>query len=166
MFRVGGAANRAHAEHLEELNGNHLNDVAEIVGSDLGAELDTETGRSLRRQGYLWAQHVLEGPLSWIISALYILITVLCHQTPLGLLLLELPYQDGRPPEALSHATAVADAFIYAFLPWWTTVLIRLFERRTLLHRVAGRTIVIGDHPPRPPPPTPPPPPPPRSRKE
>ena len=31
------------------------------------------------------------------------------------------------------------DAFIYAFLPWWTTVLLRLIQRRTWHHRVAGR---------------------------
>jgi hypothetical protein len=36
---------------------------------------------------------------------------------------------------------------IYAFLPWWSAVLLRLLQRRRWLHRVAGRSLLIGDIP-------------------
>ena len=41
----------------------------------------------------------------------------------------------------------LVDTVIYAFLPWWTTVLLRLLQRRSWLHRVSGRSILIGDVP-------------------
>ena len=36
---------------------------------------------------------------------------------------------------------------LYIFLPIWTTMLVRLAQGRPLLHRIAGRTVVIGDIP-------------------
>ena len=38
----------------------------------------------LRSQGSRWAMHVLEGPISWILSALYIASTVIAGGTPLS----------------------------------------------------------------------------------
>jgi hypothetical protein len=48
---------------------------------------------------------------------------------------------------AARHLATIADSTLYAFLPWWATVLIRLVQGRPWLHRVAGRSILIGDVP-------------------
>jgi len=48
---------------------------------------------------------------------------------------------------AVRHAVGLADVVIYAFLGWWTTVLLRLVQRRPWHHRVAGRSVLIGDVP-------------------
>merc|ERR1711995_113879 len=48
---------------------------------------------------------------------------------------------------AVRYTVGVVDSVIYAFLPWWLTVLLRLLQRRPWLHRVAGRSVLIGDVP-------------------
>jgi hypothetical protein len=133
---------------------SHLAALREIVGDD--QLTDTPTGARLRREGRRWAQHVLEGPLSWILSALYILITVVSGYTPLSAILLaarpafdSLTTGTSDPASyvAVGYIFGVLDAAIYAFLPWWTTVLLRLVERRPWLHRVSGRAVLIADIP-------------------
>jgi hypothetical protein len=44
---------------------------------------DTPTASKLRSQGRRWSQHVLEGPLSWILGTLYIFLTVCLGVTPI-----------------------------------------------------------------------------------
>eukprot|EP00979_Chaetoceros_neogracilis_P015549 scaffold6146_cov256-Chaetoceros_neogracile.AAC.3 len=39
------------------------------------------------------------------------------------------------------------DALIYIFLPQINVIILRAFEKRHLLHRMVGRTVVIGDIP-------------------
>lgn len=152
---------------------------------------DTPASARLRTQGRRWAKHVLEGPLSWIVSLAYIAATVFVGRTPLGAIAsaasgcslpspLSPPDAAPFPPlpngtdgaafgslaaEALAanrpsrcddlsvwlwvvrYVVCFFDVIIYAFLPWWTTVLIRLLEGRPWLHRVAGRSVLIGDVP-------------------
>ena len=40
--------------------------------------------RRLRKQGRYWARHILEGPIVWILSMLYIVVTVTVGATPLS----------------------------------------------------------------------------------
>ena len=132
---------------------------------------DTPASAALRRQGHRWAQHVLEGPLSWVLSVLYIAATVLLATTPLGALAAALTGHPLPSPVAASsgvaaavvnatdpamipgwvwglrYAVAILDVAVYSFLGWWTVVLIRLVQRRPWLHRVAGRSVLIGDVP-------------------
>jgi hypothetical protein len=128
---------------------------------------DTPTASKLRSQGRRWSQHVLEGPLSWILGTLYIFLTVCLGVTPICAIVsaaigrsLPAPELDASvgPSAVLSadvpswlwaarHLATIADSTLYAFLPWWTTVLIRLVQGRPWLHRVAGRSILIGDVP-------------------
>lgn len=173
---------------------------------------DTPTSKQLRDQGHRWAQHVLEGPISWMLSALYIAGTVVGGGTPLtgivaiihaavnsavavqsantslptnadfatvrdalldaagsladnasiveAMSLLShaeqalgsapstgLQEEDSPAWVAIKYIVAVTDAAIYIFLPWWTTVLIRLVQGRPWLHRVASRSVLIGDVP-------------------
>jgi len=52
-------------------------------------------------------------------------------------------------PAALSfkYVFGTLDALIYIFLPIWTAWLLRVIQGRPLLHRVAGRSLLIGDIP-------------------
>ena len=50
---------------------------------------------------------------------------------------------DDYPKESVitrDNATIFIDAVIYTFLPWWTTVLLRLLQRRSWLHRTGHTT--------------------------
>ena len=46
---------------------------------------------------------------------------------------------------ATRYIVALVDVALYAFLGWWTAVLLRLVQGRPWLHRVAGRSVLIGD---------------------
>jgi len=48
---------------------------------------------------------------------------------------------------AVRYAVCFFDVVIYSFLCWWTVVAIRLVQGRPWLHRVAGRSVLIGDVP-------------------
>ena len=59
---------------LATINRKQVVAAQDLVGeAQLG---DTVVSRQLRAQGCQWAQHVLEGPISWLMSLAYILITV------------------------------------------------------------------------------------------
>ena len=47
--------------------------------------------------------------------------------------------------QRLTIGLTVLDALFYLFTPQIFTLLIRMFQRRPLLHRMAGRSVVIGD---------------------
>lgn len=110
--------NRRQPDALSELVGRHT----------LG---DTETSKALRKQGRAWAQHVLESPISWILSTLYIAATVLCGYTPLTAIATACLDEAGwaLPAHAdlssaawwlilVKYTVCVIDVAIYAFLPW------------------------------------------------
>eukprot|EP00959_Pyramimonas_sp_CCMP1952_P063135 1319506-Pyramimonas_sp.AAC.1 len=51
--------------------------MVDLTGYDAnGCKVNTATSAALRQQGATWADHVLEAPLSWLLSATYILVTV------------------------------------------------------------------------------------------
>ncbi|KAL1515756.1 hypothetical protein AB1Y20_002372 [Prymnesium parvum] len=141
-------------KELEALKRKQVESVEEIVGrAKLG---DTSTSSQLRAQGKVWAEHVLESPISWLMSLAYIAGTLIARKTPAGAIAdaalghpLAAPTSgDATAAEiALSYVITVFDVMVYAFLPWWTTVLLRLVQRRPWLHRVAGRSVLIGDIP-------------------
>jgi hypothetical protein len=131
--------------------------LRELVGdSTLG---DTPTSAALRSKGRSWAQHVLEGPRSWLLSATYIAVTVFLGTTPLNAAVSALvghtlpsplvATDDATPTWLWSvrHVVALAAVIIYSFLGWWIPVVIRLAQGRPWLHRVAGRSVLIGDVP-------------------
>lgn len=194
---AGSSYVREEAVELDQLNQLNLDAIKDIVGGcgstrdnrsagvdnddsdggqpDAGKARDTETSLTLRRQGLHWAQHILEGPISWIMSAMYIAGTVIAGWTPLSAILFAIrqavdgdasaptvPACDANATSvaaaaagtelatlwtALRYIFATADAALYIFLPIWTTWLIRLWQRRPLMHRVSGRSLIIGDVP-------------------
>ena len=138
---------REEVHELAELNAGSVDALENIVRR--GGALNTR----LRRQGHHWAQHILEAPLSWLLSLAYIGATVIGGGTPLSAVLAAATEggggneDDDGTPRWAAALVGVLDTLIYAFLPWWTTVLIRLLQRRPWLHRVAGRTLVVCDVP-------------------
>jgi hypothetical protein len=57
---------------------------------------------------------------------------------------------DGSPlphSNILQLAVRALDAAIYFWLPQINVIILRLVQRRNLLHRMVGRTVVIGDIP-------------------
>ena len=190
---AGSTFVKEEVQELAALNEGTLVALKDLIGEPDEAKegkapkiKDTKTSAMLRKQGRKWAQHILEGPYSWILSALYIALTVIAGTTPLSIALFfarrHLAFPDdaevsfpenvsaglsctldgvpivcnrigmsaGAPSYywvAVEYAVATIDAVIYMFLPWWTTVLLRLVQGRPWLHRVSGRSILIGDVP-------------------
>lgn len=145
-------------QELESLNLNTLGNLAAL------ASPDDPTRKQLVKQAKVWSAHILEGPIAWILSALYILATVTVGYTPLSAAALAIKFAitgvwgwgwggtDGiaggdAHADPLKYCVGLADAFLYAFLPWLMTVLLRLVQGRPWHHRVAGRALLIGDIP-------------------
>lgn len=234
----GSSYSIADVRELIRLNDSSLATIAEML------DPTKPTHQELTKQGRRWAWHVLEGPVSWMMCAAYIAITVTIGATPLsavvGVVADAAGYADGAGGvnvgaiDATASAAALAavatscagaaignktaacvaaelsyttligatisrpwlayvvgavDSLIYAFLPFWTTsinrgwgrtddrcrasfscvlplfcslstcpclalarphafaVLLRLLQGRPWHHRVAGRSLVIGDVP-------------------
>ena len=182
--RLGGSTYEA--QEVQELHGfheSHIKAVRSIVGigSNLHDSEPSDASRSLRAQGRRWAQHILEAPIAWILSAFYIAITVIVGAAPISTIHAAATAGLGlstsasstascgatsnastaaaaatsgastaTSPVALVAAAYVAKAFdavLYVFLPIWMTWLLRAIQGRPMLHRVAGRSLLIGDIP-------------------
>jgi len=132
-------------EQCNLLNTIALEDIAGTCCYDDQEDehIQTETEIDLRNQGDIWANHVLENAKAYIMSIMYILVTVIGGKALFSGLYCFL----GINSEVLFWLSRVLDAFVYIFLPQINVIIIRLMERRSLLHRMVGRTIVIGDIP-------------------
>jgi hypothetical protein len=136
--------------------------MEEIVGYTRNNEkTPAKTEKMLREKGNYWALHVLEIPMSWMLSVAYILGTVISGY-PVVHGLVTLAYYIKDPVKAVqdkscvgignvaypwNHVVAAADTLVYIFLPQWTILLLRAISGRALLHRMVGRSVVIGDIP-------------------
>ena len=132
---------------LDRCNRENLDALAEIVGTDnhgLPIKRKELVEKELREAGDLWAEHILENARAYIMSFVYIFTTVV----------------SGFPlAHAIAHAAGmskdsdwaylihVIDAAVYFWLPQINITILRLFQGRNLLHRMVGRTVVIGDIP-------------------
>mmetsp|Transcript_46359 Transcript_46359/g.88497 ORF Transcript_46359/g.88497 Transcript_46359/m.88497 type:complete len:1353 (-) Transcript_46359:72-4130(-) len=135
-------------EELATMNANNVACMEEIVGSNVhGNSCPSKLCESLRNQGRIWSQHILEAPISWILSFTYIMVTVVAS-FPLVYGICAVCGADSLSVWPwLSKLALVLDGLIYVFLPLWTTILIRLIQGRHWLHRLGTRAIVIGDIP-------------------
>ena len=117
-------------------------------GGIQGRSLPPERARdavALRAKGRHLAQHVLETPRVWIMCCVYVMLSV-TFGAPLvtGIVsAAELADVAGYA----GYATRFVDAAIYLFLPQLCMLAIRAAQKRPLLHRMTGRSIVIGDCP-------------------
>ena len=154
---------------LEELNHNNIAAMEEIVGyTRNNKKLPTKTEKTLRDKGRYWALHVLETPMSWMCSATYVLVTFYCgYPIVFGLAQLVLRLQNDAQmkvveepsvflrkddkfiaiPGNWKYLITFLDAAIYIFMPQWTVLMLRGLTGRRFLHRMVGRSIVVGDVP-------------------
>lgn len=139
---AGAVITKADLAELERLNRGNIQDLQELVGHELSTE------QELRRRGREWAQHVLETPRAWILSALYIVITVTLGVAPIHALLIYASTRFFKTVyEEVHYMARMVDAAVYLFLPQIMILCVRLLQRRPLLHRMTSRTIVVGDVP-------------------
>ena len=68
-------------QEVQELEGLNIDSVDVIEALTQG---DGQSRKDLLKQGRYWAQHILEGPIVWILCMLYIAITVTYGATPLS----------------------------------------------------------------------------------
>ena len=155
-------------KQLEDLNHNNIAALEEICGyTRHNKKLPTKTEKTLRDKGNYWALHVLETPMSWMCCATYVLVTfysgypiafgiaqlilwLLKHEESI-LLQNKSVFINHRPPYEIpgywKYLVTFLDSAIYIFLPQLTVLLLRVLTGRRLLHRMVGRSIVIGDIP-------------------
>lgn len=122
---------------LERCNRDNINALKSIVNRDMdGPELE------LRAAGDLWAEHILENAKAYIMSFIYIVVTV-----TIGMPLVSgIAYSAGlRNDEPILYFTRFLDALIYFWLPQINILILRIVQGRNLRHRMVGRTVVIGD---------------------
>ena len=146
--RVSGAKVTEHdLSILERCNQDNIGALSDIVGTDaygysLKARNITSVEGELRKSGDLWSEHILENTRAYILSALYIFGTVVSGHA----LATALSTSFGLKSD-WKYLFHFLDAAIYFWLPQINITLIRMFQRRNLLHRMVGRTVVIGDVP-------------------
>lgn len=140
----GAVVTQQDLQVLEKCNVENIFALERITGSDLhGTPQGTQVHEELKDAGNLWADHVLENARAYILSFLYIVITVTIGYP----LISGIADAAGMTAEYGFYITRFFDSLIYFFLPQINITLIRLVQGKNLLHRMTGRTVVIGDIP-------------------
>lgn len=130
---------------LERCNQDNIVSLERIVGREVaGTEHQTEAMRELKEAGDLWADHVLEVARAYIMSFVYIVATVTSGYPLITGIAMATGLLVGHWG---FYLTRFLDALIYFFLPQINIIIIRLIQKRNLLHRMTGRTVVVGDIP-------------------
>ncbi|CAB9524779.1 expressed unknown protein [Seminavis robusta] len=145
---LGAVITERDLQILERCNRDNIQALEEIVGVDAeGKRLKTaltQTVRDLRAIGDRWSEHVLENAKAYIMSFLYIVITV----TTGWPLISGIGHAAGAGnSEWLVYILRFLDSLLYFWLPQINITILRLLQGRDLLHRMVGRTVVIGDIP-------------------
>jgi len=147
-------------DDIARLNHNFVTlTTPETVGATLdGEKHPTPVSNNLRKQGRTWALHVLEGPHAWLLSAAYILGTVVSGYPPF-FAIKKCVWGDGTEDvngvttitehkyDWLKYVALTLDSIVYIFLPLLFSLLLRLLSRRQLFARLGKRTLVVGDVP-------------------
>lgn len=132
---------------LERCNRDGILALQEIVGVDATGEPMVEylvnKSKELRAMGDFWSEHVLENARAYFISFVYIVFTV----TTGWPLITGIAVAFGAENELLFYILRFLDALFYFWLPQINITLLRIFQGRSLLHRMTARTVVIGDIP-------------------
>jgi len=130
---------------LEKCNRDNLFALEEIVGVKRGVHYSvSKKEQELRATGDVWAEHILENAKAYIMSFVYVFATVISG-FPLIFGIASLCGLQGD--SKFLYLVRLLDAAIYFFLPQINIIILRLLQRRALLHRMVGRTVVIGDIP-------------------
>jgi len=135
-------------EEIATMNRINLACLEDIVGVNcMGDVCRSAVSVALRAQGRLWSLHILEAPVSWILSAGYIVATVVSGYPVFYGLFVLAGAEELAAWTWLVRLVLLADCAVYIFLPLWTTILLRLLQGRHWLHRLGTRSLVIGDIP-------------------
>ena len=135
-------------KELERCNQLNVGALVDIVGANSdGYKLDkvTRTERELRDAGNLWAEHILENARAYVMSILYIFVTVTTGY-PLFYAIATASGLDMATSE-WAYLIRAVDALFFIWLPQINITILRVFQGRDLKHRMVGRTVVIGDIP-------------------
>ena len=133
---------------LETCNQGSIIALEGIVGYDReGKRITSDTEATLRGKGGLWADHVLEAPRSWIMIAVYIMVTVTLGYPPVSAICGEAAGLD--LDSWIGYVVRFIDAMLYLFLPQWTILLIRAVQGRHMWHRQTGRAVRRSSQKPR-----------------
>ena len=132
-------------EILERCNRDNMFALQKIVGSDiLGSPFVSEKEKELRAVADIWSEHVLENAKAYVMSFVYILVTVVSGHLLIGSVIQSMGFS---VRSKLSYLFRLLDALVYFFLPQINILLIRIVQKRPLRHRMVARTVVIGDIP-------------------
>ncbi|KAL3922859.1 MAG: hypothetical protein SGILL_001978 [Bacillariaceae sp.] len=145
-FRVitGAVITEQDLKVLERCNMEAILALERIVGFTTNGEPhDTTVHQELREAGQLWADHVLENVRAYVLSFIYIVVTVTIGYP----IVTGISVAVGMTAEWAFYITRFLDSLIYFFLPQINVILVRLIQKRNLLHRMTGRTVVVGDIP-------------------
>eukprot|EP00613_Pedinella_sp_CCMP2098_P067037 CAMPEP_0171988882 /NCGR_PEP_ID=MMETSP0993-20121228/276127_1 /TAXON_ID=483369 /ORGANISM="non described non described, Strain CCMP2098" /LENGTH=1339 /DNA_ID=CAMNT_0012641859 /DNA_START=956 /DNA_END=4976 /DNA_ORIENTATION=- len=161
--RYGATFTREECSQLQRMNEGTIDELELITGGDrvtgkaLAGKKKPLTTVELEKVGNMWALHVLESPIIWVVCCVYVVTTVACGVSPLvrlalsavGLCAGSLAKGGEEDDESLTltYMIGVADAIVYIFLPQLATLVLRVLQGRPLLHRMVGRSVVIGDCP-------------------
>ena len=133
---------------LERCNRENIAALEDIVGADTAglpfAAGEDSTEMHLREAGDMWSNHILENVKAYVMTIMYIIGTVVSGY-PLASGIAAAAGLSGE--SRVFYFLRFIDALIYILLPQINVILLRVFEKRRLLHRMVGRTVVIGDIP-------------------
>ena len=132
---------------LERCNRDNVNALREIVGTTQRGNLEnhnTVVESELRKAGDVWADHVLENTRAYMMTFVYIFVTVISGY-PLAYAIARAAGLNDT--NDWMYAVRTMDAALYFWMPQINIMLLRIVQRRNLLHRMVGRTVVIGDIP-------------------
>jgi hypothetical protein len=133
---------------LERCNRENIAALEDIVGADTAglpfAAGEDSTEIHLRKAGDMWSNHILENVKAYVMTIMYIIGTVVSGY-PLASGIAAAAGFSGE--SRISYFLRFIDALIYILLPQINVIILRVFEKRRLLHRMVGRTVVIGDIP-------------------
>mmetsp|Transcript_19463 Transcript_19463/g.42309 ORF Transcript_19463/g.42309 Transcript_19463/m.42309 type:complete len:1662 (-) Transcript_19463:341-5326(-) len=133
---------------LERCNRDNIKSLERIVGVDReGNEIhDLTKHKELRAAGDIWAEHILENAKAYIMSFVYIIVTVTLGFPLISGIAYAAGLRDDKSPgDWLFYLARFFDALIYFWLPQINVFILRLLQGRNLRHRMVGRTVVIGD---------------------
>jgi len=144
-YVTGSVINERDLQTLERLNADNIKALERIVGVDRkGTKLhDTLLHKEaeLRAAGDIWSEHILENAKAYIMTIIYIVVTVTIGYP----LISGIADAAGLRDERYYYITRFFDSLIYIWLPQINVMILRIFQGRNKRHRMVGRTVVIGD---------------------
>ncbi len=144
-YVTGSVINERDLQTLERLNVDNIKALERIVGMDKnGTKLHDRLlhkEAELREAGDVWSEHILENAKAYIMTFIYIVVTVTIGYP----LISGIADVAGLRDERYYYITRFFDSLIYFWLPQINIMILRIIQGRNKRHRMVGRTVVIGD---------------------